>query len=107
MKGTDYLFAMKKLKKSEMIEKEQVRPLSQRFLSRPLPARLHRLAITILFGQVKHVRAERDALVDIRNPWVVALHYSFQVLAVLHPSIQLVLAFLTRCAMTRTWTTCT
>lgn len=50
MKGTDYLFAMKKLKKSEMIEKEQV----------------------------KHVRAERDALVDIRNPWVVALHYSFQ-----------------------------
>lgn len=25
MKGTDYLFAMKKLKKSEMIEKEQVR----------------------------------------------------------------------------------
>jgi protein-serine/threonine kinase len=34
------------------------------------------------------VRAERDALVDIRNPWVVALHYSFQVLAALHPSKQ-------------------
>lgn len=55
MKGANDLFAMKKLKKSEMIKKEQV----------------------------DHVRAERDALADnnyfyTKNPWVVSLYYSFQ-----------------------------
>jgi len=51
MKTTKDLFAMKKLKKSEMIKKDQV----------------------------AHVRAERDALTDCnQNPWVVNLFYSFQ-----------------------------
>ncbi|KAL6048652.1 Serine/threonine kinase 38a [Balamuthia mandrillaris] len=55
MKGTKDLYAMKKLKKSEMIKKDQI----------------------------AHVRAERDALADNnyfhhKNPWVVSLYYSFQ-----------------------------
>jgi len=55
MRGTKDLFAMKKLQKSEMIKKDQI----------------------------KHVRAERDALADNNyfhqnNPWVVSLLYSFQ-----------------------------
>ena len=30
-------------------------------------------------NQVSHVRAERDVLAEAENPWVVGLHYSFQV----------------------------
>eukprot|EP00033_Pygsuia_biforma_P000912 GCRY01001052.1.p1 GENE.GCRY01001052.1~~GCRY01001052.1.p1 ORF type:complete len:460 (+),score=116.18 GCRY01001052.1:190-1569(+) len=48
--ATQEIFAMKKLKKSEMLKKEQV----------------------------AHVRAERDILAMANNPWVVTLHYSFQ-----------------------------
>jgi serine/threonine kinase 38 len=46
------LFAMKKLRKADMISK----------------------------GQVTHVRAERDLMAEAEdeNPWVVKLHYSFQ-----------------------------
>jgi len=57
MKGTDQLFAMKKLKKIEMIKKDQI----------------------------THVRNERDVLVETisayknnKNPWVVNLYFSFQ-----------------------------
>jgi len=52
MKGTNDLYAMKKLKKSEMIKKDQI----------------------------FHVRAERDALAmnNSNNPWIVNLFYSFQ-----------------------------
>jgi len=55
MKGTDNVYAMKKLKKAKMIEKDQV----------------------------AHVRAERNALADAEstyddNPWVTRLYYSFQ-----------------------------
>jgi len=55
MKGTKKLYAMKKLKKSKMIER----------------------------NQVAHVTAERDALASLndfykQNPWVVRLYYSFQ-----------------------------
>jgi len=55
MKGTKDIYAMKKLKKSEMIKKHQV----------------------------NHVRAERDVLADNnyfyhRNRWVVNLYFSFQ-----------------------------
>ena len=50
-KDTGEIFAMKKLKKDEMLKKEQV----------------------------THVRAERDVLVaGHTSPWVVKLHYSFQ-----------------------------
>jgi serine/threonine protein kinase len=56
MRGTRKLYAMKKLKKSKMIER----------------------------NQVAHVTAERDALAYLndfykQNPWVVRLYYSFQV----------------------------
>jgi len=55
MKGSDVVYAMKKLKKSKMIEKDQV----------------------------AHVRSERNALVDSEtvyadNVWVTRLYYSFQ-----------------------------
>ena len=55
MEGTHQLYAMKKLRKSEMIKKDQV----------------------------THVRAERDVLADnnyyySNNPWVVGLVFSFQ-----------------------------
>ena len=55
MKGTQNYYAMKKLKKAEMIKKDQV----------------------------THVRAERDVLADNnhfyhKNPWVVNLFFSFQ-----------------------------
>eukprot|EP01128_Nolandella_sp_AFSM9_P002441 TRINITY_DN12811_c0_g1_i1.p1 TRINITY_DN12811_c0_g1~~TRINITY_DN12811_c0_g1_i1.p1 ORF type:complete len:530 (-),score=73.46 TRINITY_DN12811_c0_g1_i1:96-1523(-) len=55
MRGTNKLFAMKKLRKSKMIER----------------------------NQVAHIKAERDALANLndfykQNPWVVRLYYSFQ-----------------------------
>lgn len=53
-RGTNGLYAMKKLKKADMIKK----------------------------GEIANVRAERDALADnnglTTNPWVVTLYYSFQ-----------------------------
>lgn len=33
----------------------------------------------IMKNQVVHVRAERDILTESENPWIVTLHYSFQV----------------------------
>eukprot|EP01117_Protostelium_nocturnum_P016795 TRINITY_DN671_c0_g1_i1.p1 TRINITY_DN671_c0_g1~~TRINITY_DN671_c0_g1_i1.p1 ORF type:complete len:498 (-),score=212.91 TRINITY_DN671_c0_g1_i1:219-1712(-) len=54
MRGKDEVYAMKKLKKSKMIEKDQV----------------------------EHVRSERNALVDSEqlseNPWITRLYFSFQ-----------------------------
>ncbi|KAF2076981.1 hypothetical protein CYY_001690 [Polysphondylium violaceum] len=49
-KESNDLYAMKRLKKSEMLKKEQV----------------------------AHVRAERDVLASANNDWVVKLYYSFQ-----------------------------
>jgi len=49
-KDTKQVFAMKIMKKSEMLKK----------------------------NQVEHIRAERDVLALADNPWVVKLHYSFQ-----------------------------
>lgn len=55
MRNTDQVYAMKKLKKAKMVEKDQV----------------------------QHVHAERNALADAEsiyddNPWVTRLYYSFQ-----------------------------
>ena len=47
---TGHVYAMKVLRKSEMVEKEQV----------------------------AHVRAERDVLVEVDHTWVVKMFYSFQ-----------------------------
>jgi len=49
-KDTGHVYAMKMLRKKDMMEKEQV----------------------------AHVRAERDILVEAENPWVVKMFYSFQ-----------------------------
>ncbi|CAK8679342.1 unnamed protein product [Clavelina lepadiformis] len=49
-KDTGHIYAMKMLRKKDMMEKEQV----------------------------AHVRAERDILVEAENPWVVKMFYSFQ-----------------------------
>jgi len=69
-RGTDELYAMKKLRKSEMIKKDQVGT----FWTSSLPKRDR----SSLLNQVQHVLAERDLLSQANNPWVVKLHYSFQ-----------------------------
>jgi len=50
-KDTGHVYAMKVLRKADMLEKEQV----------------------------AHVRAERDILVEADHQWVVKMYYSFQV----------------------------
>lgn len=50
-KDTGHVYAMKILRKADMLEKEQV----------------------------AHVRAERDVLVEADHQWVVKMFYSFQV----------------------------
>lgn len=50
--------ALKKLKKAEMLQR----------------------------GQVDHVKAERNVLSEIRNPFIVCLYYSFQVTVMLESS---------------------
>mmetsp|Transcript_6975 Transcript_6975/g.12760 ORF Transcript_6975/g.12760 Transcript_6975/m.12760 type:complete len:483 (-) Transcript_6975:36-1484(-) len=50
IRHTGEIVAMKKMKKSDMISKKQV----------------------------KHVKAERDVLAQAHNPWIVELYYSFQ-----------------------------
>lgn len=50
-KDTGHVYAMKVLRKTDMLEKEQV----------------------------AHVRAERDVLVEADHQWVVKMYYSFQV----------------------------
>lgn len=48
---TGKIMAMKKLKKAEMLRR----------------------------GQVEHVKAERNVLAEVHNPYIVKLYYSFQV----------------------------
>ena len=51
LKGSDEVYAMKRLRKEDMLQK----------------------------NQVAHVRAERDVLAHgSRDPWVVSLYYTFQ-----------------------------
>ena len=50
-KASGKIFALKKLDKAQMLQR----------------------------GQVDHVRAERNALAEVSNPYVVKLFYSFQV----------------------------
>lgn len=64
---TAKIYAMKTLKKEEMLKKDQVCFLC--FL-------LSREVLT--FVQLAHVRAERDVLAESNSPWVVQLFYSFQ-----------------------------
>lgn len=50
-RSTGKVYAMKKLKKSEMVRR----------------------------GQIDHVKAERNVLAEVHNPYIVKLLYSFQV----------------------------
>lgn len=54
------IMAMKKLKKAEMLRR----------------------------GQVEHVKAERNVLAEVHNPYIVKLYYSFQVTARLLKPLQ-------------------
>ncbi len=56
-KDTGHVYAMKILRKADMLEKEQI----------------------------AHVRAERDVLVEADHQWVVKMYYSFQV--IIHDSV--------------------
>ena len=67
LKETNEIVAMKKMKKSEMIYK----------------------------NQVSHVKAERDVLVKARNQWIVDLKYSFQVKSICEQTPDLAFALLT------------
>ena len=51
-KASGKIFAIKKLNKAEMLKR----------------------------GQVEHVKAERNVLAEVHNPYVVKLFYSFQVI---------------------------
>lgn len=89
---------MKKLKKAEMVRRGQVPPTAH------LLARLCSVAPALAYlsamccqssvicvhmpftlphylsvCQIDHVRAERDVLAEVHNPYVVKLYYSFQV----------------------------
>ena len=50
-RGSNEIYAMKSMRKEDMVKQ----------------------------NQVAHIRAERDLLAVADNPWLVKLHYSFQV----------------------------
>ncbi len=53
--------------------------------------------ILLVTGQVGHVRSERNALVSSDNPWVVKLHYSFQVCPARLPPLSCLPRWLAAC----------
>ena len=57
---TGKVVALKKLKKSEMVRR----------------------------GQVDHVKAERNVLAEVHNPYIVRLYYSFQVCPALSAALR-------------------
>lgn len=91
---------MKKLKKAEMVRRGQVGMLAaccdasvlanlmQHCLPAPPAVCIHlqehidcivTVKLSFLVFQIDHVRAERDVLAEVHNPYVVKLYYSFQV----------------------------
>lgn len=73
-KDTGHIYAMKILRKADMLEKEQVK-VSQTSSGIRTAGRLN-VAFSRL--QVAHIRAERDILVEADSAWVVKMFYSFQ-----------------------------
>lgn len=73
-KDTGHIYAMKILRKADMLEKEQVQ------VSRAPGWGVDRAdPSTCSFClQVAHIRAERDILVEADSAWVVKMFYSFQ-----------------------------
>lgn len=82
---TGHVYAMKILRKSDMLEKEQVwgreRGKEGGSGQGGRKGGWRRGAETVSFSfisQIAHARAERDILVEADNPWVVKMYYSFQ-----------------------------
>ena len=74
MKGTHDLFAMKKLKKSEMIRRGKILKSFEK-----MRVEFQYLNNNQFLGEIANARAERDALAESnKNAWVVTLHFSFQ-----------------------------
>ena len=83
-KATGKVVAVKKLQKSEMLRRGQVREA--------LPVESHINVIWCLLAcrgvsvlsdlavQVAHVKAERNVLAEVQNQFIVKLYYSFQVI---------------------------
>lgn len=65
------MYAMKILRKADMLEKEQVLVFDMAQLKNLFDLLLSNL-------QVAHVRAERDILAEADHQWVVKMYYSFQ-----------------------------
>lgn len=84
-KDTGHIYAMKILRKADMLEKEQVKHHSSQLCQDILYSCCARglmcfrcLRLTALSLQVAHIRAERDILVEADGAWVVKMFYSFQ-----------------------------
>ena len=86
-KATGDLFALKRLRKIDVLRRDQVRVA----VFPPCTLRVHAHAgntrvslfscVSCLLGwwvKVAHVRAERDLLSELDNDWIVKLFYSFQ-----------------------------
>lgn len=72
-KDTGHIYAMKILRKADMLEKEQV------LVERGGGSVKGTEPVTRWFClQVAHIRAERDILVEADSAWVVKMFYSFQ-----------------------------
>ncbi|KAF5929654.1 hypothetical protein HPG69_002376 [Diceros bicornis minor] len=80
-KDTGHVYAMKILRKADMLEKEQLQERKARCAhgdcSFPLD-KSGNVAVAILSSKVGHIRAERDILVEADSLWVVKMFYSFQ-----------------------------
>lgn len=82
MRGTEDVYAMKKLKKTKMIEKDQV--ICPHTHTSCLDSQNYcRCRCRHSPDQVEHVRSERNALADseqayMDNPWITRLYFSFQ-----------------------------
>lgn len=78
-KDTGHIYAMKILRKADMLEKEQVKyshgcwGVLLKLLFSCFASKYPRLSL-----QVAHIRAERDILVEADGAWVVKMFYSFQ-----------------------------
>ena len=78
-KDTGHVYAMKILRKADMLEKEQVRQNSvwQDAAAAASDDIFDPVSLPLCL-QVGHIRAERDILVEADSLWVVKMFYSFQ-----------------------------
>ena len=103
MRGSNQLFAMKKLRKDEMLKKDQVKHVhSERAV------RFSRSVMVVLSELLpnKQVLKESNTLYQNQNPWITRLFYSFQDKDYLYLVMEYVPVrrglLLPRCLLTRT-----